>query len=349
MRRFLTVILAMSLLIFGQVTGEVSGAEAAQPSRSGLAADRPPQTFGTITGTVTFATAPLWDEQSADQGFSMALINTNGRRVETSLVPVTYSHIGSNGFSISYPNSGSYYNDYFSLANEFTVAFYPNDLVYPTTYLGGTSSYEAATKMLLPYQPAPSHTDVGNVNVALAPSISGTLTVPGGLPAGGVQAIAQSVEMGVYDRRNVTTVDVNADGSYHLFGLAADSYNVAFVPTGTIAGPGAGLWWKSKASLTGASAVTLVASQQRTGVNQTLPEGGIITGVLKDSQGHLVHGGGGVAIYSTAGTTDSRLTLVQQAFVEADGSYRFWGLPNGKYKLGFNTGYYPPQPSASYT
>lgn len=346
-----SMLVSVSLVAAGVTPGSASVAVAAAvvtprtvvPAAAAAAV----QSWGTITGTVSFATAPAWDTQSGDRSFIVRMIDHNGLVVDTSLLPVYYSYVGANGFSISYPNNADfYYTDYrYMVANGFTVAIYPSDPVYPTTYLGGTTSIGSVTYQPLPLQGTPSQTAEGNIGVALSANISGTLTVPGGLPAGGVQAIAVSTTADFYKPRFVK-VNVNADGSYHLFGLAAGSYNVAFVPTGGTAGPGAGVWWNSKASLTGASVVTLLASQQRAGVNQALPAGGVITGVLKDSQGHLIHGGGGVAIYSTAGTADSRSTLVQQTWVAADGSFQFWGLPVGSYKLGFNTGVLPPVASA---
>jgi len=193
----------------------------------------------------------------------------------------------------------------------------------------------------------PSHVAAGNTRLALGPSISGTLSVPNGFPDGGVQATAVPEGGVVLSLHSYSaSADVNPDGTYHITGLRPQPYNVAFVPTGGSAGPGAGVWWNSKPSLTGASLVTLAAGQQKTGINQSLPTGGVITGVLKDSQGRPVQARGGVAIYSASGTSDSRDTLVQQTFLNPDGTYRFWGLPKGTYKLGFNTGIYPPANTA---
>ena len=163
------------------------------------------------------------------------------------------------------------------------------------------------------------------------------------MPSGGVQAVAYPVT-GVPINGSATEATVLPNGSYHLVGLPEGSYNVGFIPFGGGSGPGAGIWWSSKPALAGAGVVTLTASQQRAGVNQSLPAGGIITGRLTDSEGRVVRGA--VAIYTGTGTSDSMDTLVQETFVEPDGTYAFWGLPNGKYRVGFNTGVHAPVPSA---
>jgi RHS repeat-associated protein len=349
-RRLVAAVVLISLATAGLTVAEPVAARALPTAQAEahttVAQASGPQTWGTITGTVSFATAPSWDKKPTDRTFTVELMNDKFRTVNTSTVPVSYSYIGANGFSISFPNSESYYNDYFNLDHPYTVRIEPNNPIYPTTYLGGGVSREAATQVTLPLASSTSQTDVGNTAVALAATISGTLTVPDGIPAGGIQAVAMPTAKDEFGSIWPITVDVGSNGSYHLFPLRAADYNVAFVPKGEAAGPGAGVWWKSKASLTGATVVTLAASEQRTGVNQSLPKGGVVTGILKDSQGRLVHGGGGVAIYSTAGTEDSRETLVQQTWVKEDGSYQFWGLPIGTYKIGFDTGTYEASPSA---
>jgi RHS repeat-associated protein len=281
---------------------------------------------------VSFAAAPSWD--TAGTGFRVALIDAyNGFEVPTWLVPISYGYDGSGGFTITYPNGDDYYNDYFSLAAPYTIAIYPENPAYPLTYLGGSPALDGATQLVLS-PPVPSIA-VGDTTIPILASISGTLTFPGGLPSGGVQAIAVPTTP---DATGGQT-DVLPDGSYHLVGLAEGSYNVGFIPSGEGPGPGAGIWWKTKPSLTGAGVVTLADGQQRAGINQSVPAGGVITGRLTDAQGNVVRGG--VAIYIANGTSDSTQTLVQEKLVDADGTYTFWGLPNGKYRIGFNTGVFP--------
>lgn len=94
---------------------------------------------------MSFATAPSWD--SGDRSFTVALIDHYHHAVETLLVPVYYGYDGSTGFTITYPNSDNYYNDYFDLSNPYTVAIYPADGAYPITYLGGTTSVLSATQL----------------------------------------------------------------------------------------------------------------------------------------------------------------------------------------------------------
>jgi len=315
---------------------------------AGGAAQATETTFGTITGTVSFATAPSWD--NGDRNFTVALVDYYGNVVPTNLVPISYDYDGGSGFTITYPNSDGDYNNWFRPGSySYTVAIYPSDEEYPPTYLGGLTVDDtpASEATQLDLSSLPSHVAAGNTRLALGPSISGTLSVPNGFPDGGVQAVAVP-EGGPQPIAHwyQVSADVNPDGSYHIPGLRPIPYNVAFVPTGGAAGPGAGIWWNSKPSLTGASVVTLAAGQQKTGINQSLPTGGVITGVLKDSQGRPMQARGGVAIYSASGTSDTRDTLVQQTFLNPDGTYRFWGLPKGTYKLGFNTGIYPPANTA---
>lgn len=262
MRRLGTSILVMSLFAFGLTTIETSVAEAAPIGSSVPAvASAALSSSGTITGSVSFAPAPDWDEQSADQSFTVALIDSSRNRVDSSFVSMSYGDAGSSSFSISYFNAYPYIH-HFDYGDSYTIAIYPSDPVYQTTYLGGSSSRQDATYVRLPPPGTGPVVGVGNTDIALTATISGMLDVPGGLPAGGVQAVAVSAEPDGY-RRSIGFADVRPDGSYHIFDLVAGGYNVAFVPTGTMGQPGAGIWWKSKTSLTGASVVTLEQSQQK--------------------------------------------------------------------------------------
>lgn len=295
--------------------------------------------YGTITGSVSFATAPSWD--TAGKNFHVQLAYDNGYLVPSDLVPITYSYNGSGGFTITYPNDEDYYNDYFSLSRLYTIRISPIDPAYPQTYLGGMT---LATATFFDLSLPKSTTAVGNTALPILASISGKVTFPGGMPSGGVQAVAHAISPVENSGSSGGDGIVLSDGTYHLVGLAPGSYNVGFIPLGSGSGPGAGIWWSSKPALAGAGVVTLTASQQRAGVNQSLPAGGIITGRLTDSEGRVVRGA--VAIYTATGTSDSMDTLVQEKFVEWNGTYAFWGLPNGKYRVGFDTGVHAPIDSA---
>jgi len=97
---------------------------------AGGAAQATETTFGTITGTVSFATAPSWD--NGDRNFTVALVDYYGNVVPTNLVPISYDYDGGSGFTITYPNSDGDYNNWFRPGSySYTVAIYPSDEEYP--------------------------------------------------------------------------------------------------------------------------------------------------------------------------------------------------------------------------
>ena len=61
------------------------------------------------------------------QDFQVRLAYENGSPVPSDLVPITYSYDGSGGYTIRYPNSDDYYNDYFGLNYPYTIKIYPTD------------------------------------------------------------------------------------------------------------------------------------------------------------------------------------------------------------------------------
>lgn len=143
------------------------------------------QSYGVISGTVSFAAAPSWD--TAGKSFTVALIGPDGQEVPRFLVPISYGYDGAGGYTISYPNSSGYYNDYFQPGSYFyTVRISPWDGAYPVTYLGGASTPDSATQLDL--SSLPSTKAAGNTKVAILASVSGTVTAPNGFPAGGIQA-----------------------------------------------------------------------------------------------------------------------------------------------------------------
>ncbi len=184
-----------------------------------------------------------------------------------------------------------------------------------------------------------------NAVLLLGASISGTVTGPGGGPAAGVSVTAQGGgETPSSSGQAVTAVD----GTYTIAGLADGQYKLLFSPP---AGSGAtGEYHYDRQDWFAADAVTLVAGEQRAGVDASLAPAATISGTVTDAGGSGV---GGVDV--SASTQTGAVSSSGVATTAADGTYTITGLAAGAYTVvfqpspasGYAAAYYPDAGGAS--
>ncbi|MDQ0209547.1 carboxypeptidase regulatory-like domain-containing protein [Arthrobacter bambusae] len=160
-------------------------------------------------------------------------------------------------------------------------------------------------------------------------TISGTVTAPTGVDLASTQVSASGVGTG-----SSGYAQVAADGTYKLIGLPAGSYNVHF------SGYNSGAldqWYKNAATQAAATAVTVTAQQDLTGIDATLVKGATISGTITAPAGVNLTS---VSV-SAFPLGNSSLPYRPSAQVAADGTYKLTGLPAGNYNLdfsGYNSG-----------
>ncbi|WP_427004430.1 beta strand repeat-containing protein [Pseudarthrobacter sp. H2] len=163
-----------------------------------------------------------------------------------------------------------------------------------------------------------------DVTLAKGATISGKVTVPAGVIRSNVYVSASPVasqwQMGQY-------VSVELDGSYKITGLAAGSYKLR------LSGGGSGAleqWYQNAASFDTATAVTVTAGQDLTGVNATLVKGASISGKV------TVPAGVNLSNFFVSASSTTSQSQLGQTSLAPDGSYKIAGLAAGSYKLHFS-------------
>ena len=103
-------------------------------------------------------------------------------------------------------------------------------------------------------------------------SIQGTVTAPAGVNLAGIPVYAMSTAA---QSQVQQSANVAPDGSYKITGLPAGSYKIGFTGWNTGAQE---QWYQNAASFDKATAVTVTAGQDLTGINATLVKGATISG-----------------------------------------------------------------------
>ncbi|MFF2031050.1 beta strand repeat-containing protein, partial [Arthrobacter sp. NPDC058192] len=170
-----------------------------------------------------------------------------------------------------------------------------------------------------------------NATLVKAATISGKVTAPAGVTLSNVSVSASLAASQNQVGRSST---VAPDGSYKIIGLPAGSYKVGFSGwnSGTF-----DQWYPKGASFETATAVSLTAGQNLTGINSTLVKGATISGKVTAPVGvDLSNAYVGASPAAQEGSRETRT-----ATFAPDGSYKITGLRAGPYKLqfsGWNTG-----------
>jgi hypothetical protein len=165
----------------------------------------------------------------------------------------------------------------------------------------------------------------------------------GGGIAGTVTDAALHIGLGqvsvtVYDVANggsaIAFATTDGQGHYAVNGLTAGSYRVGYSATATSYFTRVDYlqrYYPAASTYTTATSVSVTAGQQTTGVDTALQRGGDIEGTLTNATTHAPAAGVVVTVYGSDGS------FVGQVTTSSDGTYAFWGLPTGSYKVGYAT------------
>jgi hypothetical protein len=171
----------------------------------------------------------------------------------------------------------------------------------------------------------------GHIDAALRAGgeISGTVTNAAGQKLSGI-CVAAIPTRGVSVLFNPTE---SRRGVFHVHSLAAGRYQVLFLPCQP-ASPYAPVWWKNSATQRHARLIRVADGQQVSGINQVIPIGGKITGVVTAGtpSGLRLAGICVDAVPLSGGFTFG------MAATHADGSYVVQGLATGRYQVQFSPG-----------
>ncbi|WP_457973931.1 beta strand repeat-containing protein [Arthrobacter sp. D1-17] len=154
-------------------------------------------------------------------------------------------------------------------------------------------------------------------------SISGHISVPPGADAGTTAIhVYAATPTGEY----VTTAYPSAEGAYSVSSLPAGSYKLWFYDYTNKSVP----QWYGGADQSSATALTVGAGRQLTGIDVVMAKGASISGRITAPGGVDITA---VSVYahSSGGYGSSRWAAVAE-----DGSYKFTGLAAGSYRIQFN-------------
>jgi hypothetical protein len=162
-----------------------------------------------------------------------------------------------------------------------------------------------------------------NAALALAGSISGRVTGPGGTsPLSGIWVQAYRAADGEY----VASAETDTNGVYTISGLAAGANVVQFYGSGTYMGE----WYSDAATQEEATPINLTEGENRTGINASLGTGGSIAGTVTETGTGTALGGIQVMAYQGPTYSSSRSTTT-----DGSGHYEVTGLGAGNYKVQF--------------
>jgi len=202
---------------------------------------------------------------------------------------------------------------------------YPS--IYAFQYYNDANGEDPATPVTLT-----AGTTTSNIDGALITGgqISGTVTNGmTGAPAAGVYVTALDSSG---EQWSSTTTDGN--GNYTLPGLSPSaSYRVEFSPPS--GSPLASEFYPSGATVQNATPVSVTVGQTTPNIDETLSEGGSISGVVTDAAtGYPI---GGVRVMITDGAGAAVYFNEFSPYTEPDGSYDVTNLPPGSYKVEFSS------------
>ncbi|GAA3537967.1 carboxypeptidase regulatory-like domain-containing protein [Nocardioides daeguensis] len=260
-------------------------------------ADAVLDTGGSITGTVTGA------DGQALSGVYVTAYRFGANESWTTERSATTDESG--GYTVRGLRAGSY-----------RLYFQPQGGVHHDTYFGGTTDfYESGTLSVVVGQSTSA-----DQQLALAGSISGTITAADGTPLSDVIAHASPVESGT--GRSAYT---DAAGHYTIDGLAPGDYRLQFTPPYDTAYLDE--YYDNVRSWEDAATLT-VTSGGSTTADAALGTGGTISGTVTDGDGNPASDAW-ISVYDESGAQ------VANAYVLNDGTYSVNVLP-GTYRVGFN-------------
>jgi protocatechuate 3,4-dioxygenase beta subunit len=190
---------------------------------------------------------------------------------------------------------------------------------YLTTYYNQAATYSQAT--VVPVTVGDPTTGI-DVQMRLGGSVSGRVTDGSG---SGIQTCVSAYVPG--QTYSYTGGCSDATGAYRIVGLTSGTYQIEF----SNAGDYAGLWYHDQANQATAAAVSVTVGQDTPGIDQTLPVGASISGVVTEQ-------GTGAPVVTSVDLRDPADLLVASTQSGPDGSYAFHGVSAGSYLVVFPGG-----------
>jgi hypothetical protein len=166
-------------------------------------------------------------------------------------------------------------------------------------------------------------------SLAAAGSIAGTVTAEGGGPISGVEVCTQPEPFSFES----PCAQTNGSGAYKINGLPAASYHVAFFTYVNDLNYVPESWNDKPLNLAGGDLVPVGATQDVTGIDAELEEGGIIEGSAED--GETLGPAVGVEVCASS---FSPVESFACGITGPDGSYAINALTTGEYTVSFEGG-----------
>ncbi|HEY2642775.1 MAG TPA: hypothetical protein VGI56_03390, partial [Galbitalea sp.] len=174
--------------------------------------------------------------------------------------------------------------------------------------------------------------DGQTISIDLLPaySISGTVSNYGGSASGFQFATAYRVDASNPDGALVQENYGygNSDGTYQIGGLRPGEYKIQYTPSDGASGN----TWTGDAADAADATTVIITDTNLTGVDADLLAGYTIGGTLNDSTGEAPATDSNATLFEADGTTE-----VSGSTVDGDGHFSFTGVPEGSYKLRFDT------------
>ncbi|MDR7112500.1 uncharacterized protein with LGFP repeats [Microbacterium trichothecenolyticum] len=203
-------------------------------------------------------------------------------------------------------------------------------------YYDDTTDFGAAK----PVTTAPDEPAVGiDATLELGSTISGTISLPAGVPSEWWNAVSVSVNrVGSSGGGSGGPVSIDSEtGEYTISGLLAGDYRVQFsassywdseaqrsVPVNLISE-----YYDNASDFAAAELVTTGPGTPATGIDALLEQGGSISGTLTDVDGAPVEG----VLVNLIDVADPSRTVWETGFSDSTGAYSVSRIPSGVYKL----------------
>ena len=189
-------------------------------------------------------------------------------------------------------------------------------------WYAGASSFATATSLTVA-----AGQDLTGIDAALVKgaSLSGTVTAPAGVDLSSVYVTVHTGSAPSY----TASTSLNSDGTYKIGGLRSGSYKIQFN------GYNNGMleqWYSGATSFEGATPVDLTVGQNLPGIDAALVKGASVSGKVTAPPGVDLTAVR-AELHDAAG-----ISYLGSQYLNADGAFRFAGLPAGTYKVSFYAG-----------
>jgi hypothetical protein len=202
------------------------------------------------------------------------------------------------------------------VTGDYKVYFAGNSVGYQNIWYNASPSPNTATAVPIT---APNSVILDDTVLTRAGSISGKVTNASLVGISNVLVNVSEASTGNWLANAMT----NSSGDYMVSGLAAGTYKVSF--DGSSVGYGR-QWYSSKADISSANIVTVIAESTTPNINGMLPIAGSITGRVTAASVGLPSVS--VTVYDAASGV-----WITNTMTNASGNYIINGLPTGNYKL----------------